>query len=566
MRRLSWCAAAAVALIPTAASAESPAEVDLRVRAEPAAEVSGLGMRRDVASITTSALPMAANVIVPVAAETSASASASADTGYKAIPSSWRDVQERVIFKVNVGFGLDSAPTSGDFHKSGFRPDDLVIDGENFVDSRQYLLGDAVLGSRGVLLPSLNTYFLSRYHYDTEGAAGFTGLHNVYDGRDGQDIDVHAAYAEIDGYGEEGTLVNKLFLRAGRQFRLGGARYVSNFDGVTAGYDGDGVAVSGFFGQRVALYFEEDDPGTVMGAGVKIDGKDMFDVPVDAAIDYFNFDGERQYIELSGRYVLEGPGTRLYLKTRLSDNGDIAEESGLGLGRISLRVRHPIGHKYYVTADVEQIFAREAAYDFLSPVGADVVNVGEQVGLGFEPPQDALRFSARVMAILTKDLEAFGFLRANIASDDSVSSFDNSYQEVGLAVQALLGRNARVGGQYKLRATSLNDSAQGAGSLFEDTTGAGAEKFHELSAEFRYSMGYRKMTAAAGAYLRAYDFATPYATSTGDARAGGRVDVDYWLKKTARFKVAGEMAQSSPTFASDLGTVTSVRLIAETVF
>jgi hypothetical protein len=482
-----------------------------------------------------------------------------AAVGYTAVPTSWRDVQERVIFKLNVGYGLDSGAASGGFGKNGIDPSQVTdAQGNAFTEQRQYLLGDAVLGSRGVLLPSLNTYFLSRFSFDTEGASAFAAMNNVYDSRDGRALLISAGYAEIEHYGDEGTALHKLFVRAGRQYRYGTARFITNFDGVTAGYDDDGYEVSGFVGQRVSLFFD-DDREVLGGLGLKLRGKELANVPVDVAVDYLSVGGDQQFVEANARGKVAQAD--LSLSVRGVDVGD-----GFGLGRAGVRARRAIGRRLYVVAEAERIFEGEVAYDFVSPVGGDVINVSDEVRLGLEPRRDATRLTATVMAMLTRDIEAYGFARQNLAADDSTSAFETSWTELGGAVRAALGPKTRVGGQYKLRARSLDDGANDMGTDFFDTSGTGVTAFHELSGEARYSVGYRKATAAAGAYVRIYDIQSPYAEVSTDARSGARFDVDYWLNKTSRVKAAGEIAQPSPTFANEIGTLMSVRLLLETVF
>ena len=530
--------------------------VDLRVRDEPKRPVTALHMR---------AVDEAADVATATAS-TDAAAEVELTGGYTAIPTTWRDVQERVIFKVNVGYELDDGPASGDIHKGGVAPGDVRTgDGEALEETRQYLLGDAVFGSRGVLMPSLNTYFLSQYAIAAEGDTSFATLNSVYDQEGGRALLVHAGYAELDGWGEQGPL-SKVFVRAGRQFRYGASMFVTNFDGVSAGYDDRGYEVTGFVGRRVSLYFE-DDPGVLGGGGVTLRGQDLVGVPVDVALDYLNFEGDRQYIELSGRYKHQPTGLKLYLLSRVVDNGDLAEEQGMGLGRVGLRARYPVSRRILVTGDVEYVTAHEVAYDFLAPSRADVVDVvdaGQAAALGFDPPQDALRVGAMVMAMLGRDVEAFAFGRANLPSDESQSAFDTPYEELGVAAQAGLGRALRINGQYKLRVHQLSDG--GAGDPFFDASSAGVSQFHELACELRYSLGYRKATATAGAYVRVYDFQTPYAEVDNDSRAGGRLDFDYWLSRALRVKAAGEVAQPSPTFFSDVGMLASVRVLMEAAF
>ncbi len=506
------------------------------------------------------------------------------DTSYRAVPNDWRDAQERVIFKVNLAYGLDSGATSGEAGKNGFEPD-AVTDprGNAFDDRRQYLLGDAVLGTRGVLLPSMDTYFLSRYAFATNGASQFAALSSVYDQRDGRALLVRSAYAEIDDRNDDETLLGRMFVRAGRQFRYGSATFITNFDGISGGYDAPAFEASAFFGRRVSLFFE-DDPGLLGGASIKVRGKDALNIPVDLAIDYLFFDGGgpadsaledaainlgRQYVELSARGQVGK--TRLYIRGRLVDNGDLrtdenGEAEGFGLGRASLQARQPLGSKFLLVADVHQKFAREAAYDYISPAATDVLSVAESIGIGLDAPSDSTLLGLRASYMMSRALELYGFGRANLVSEDSTSGFNNSWQEGGAAVSHRAGRKLWSTVQYKFRFTNLDDEAGGVGSEFANTAGAGVRQFHEISADARYSAGYRKTTVAAGVYYRVDDLESPYALVEDDGRGGLRADADHWISKFLRAKLAGELAQASSVFAPELGTLFSVRLMMEAQF
>lgn len=333
----------AIALVCAGSLAHADPAPDLRVKSPPVVSPTNLMMRAQPA-----APPIAGPAVSSVGAGAEVSADAtSGATVYKPLPTDIRDIEERVIFKLNVGYGVDSAPTSGDPLRSGFVPDDVTDpDGNALADQRQYLLGDAVLGTRGVLLSSMHTYFLSQFQIDADGASRYASLNNVYDERDGRALLVYAGYAEINDVANPDTVLGKVFLRAGRQFRYGNAMFITNFDGVTAGYDSGGVEVSGFFGRRVSLFFG-DDPGLLGGAGLKLRLQELANIPVDLAVDYLFFDGGgpadetidvsdqslgRQYVELSARAKLAG--WRTYARARLADNGDLRlDENGEEIGR-----------------------------------------------------------------------------------------------------------------------------------------------------------------------------------------------------------------------------------------
>ena len=541
-----------------ATQGKTSSTLDLRVKELPQGDLSSLKMR------------VAAAEEEPKAdAEVSAAPTPTrqSKSNLSAIPTDFRDIQERVIFKVNVGYNLESSLQNGDVGRHGFNPEDQIdANGNGYVANRNYLMGDAVLGSNGVLLPSMNTYFLSRFGVDVvEGASEFTTLNRVYDAPLGENVLVRSAYAELDGVGG----MDEIFVRAGRQFRYGSSRFLTNFDGVSAAYDHKAVEVNGFFGQRVSSFFE-DDPGIVAGGGIKLRGEELVDYPVDWYIDFLRFDSGNddleatQFIETKAKaQVMDG--TRVYLRGRLIDDGE-----ELGVGRVGGQVRHSFNDDLLTILDVEKNFAREVVFDYFGNQSVDVANVievGQDLGLAMLNPQNSTLISARANYMVNKTVETYGFFRSRLVKNaDESDGFSRPFNEFGAAISALIGQRLSAGTQYKLRIHDLDENGNVEGTAFDDTTGTGTKQFHEVSANARYNFGKKKAAAGIGGYFRLYDFETPYATVELDGRAGGRVDVEYWPSKIMRLMANGEVAQPSQTFYADIDTLVSFRLMAEAQF
>ncbi len=561
---------------PASALADEAQAPDLQIKSIPTS-VTTLAIERPAAA--AAAPVVAAPPIILIGVEDSA---ADVSTSYRPVPESWRDVQERVMFRLNVGYGFDSGAASGDVGKSGFAPDTITDpNGNEFTETRNYFLGDATVGSRGILLPSLNTYFLSQYRFDLDGASQFASLNNVYDSEGGRALLVHAAYAEIEGADVIG--LPGLHIRGGRQFRYGSAMFVTKFDGISAAYDDPGFEVSGFFGRRASVFFG-DDPGLVGGAGAQVRLEELAGVPVDLGVDYLFFDGgaevdldgdgesedlARSYVELRGRYT-PSEKLRFIARGRLASNGDHlhdgeVENDGMALARLGLNVRAQMTPKIAAIADVDQSFAGEVSYDYINPNPVDVVNVAEQLGIGLDAPVDETRVGARLSAVVSPGLELYGFARANIVSE-STSGFFRNWQEGGAAISRRLGGAATLTGQYKLRLTDLDDEANAVGTAFADTSGSGVSSFHEIAGELWYVVPQWKLRAAGGGYFRVYNLQSPYAEVEQDGRAGMRVEADYGLNRHARLKLAAEGAQPSPTFASELSMLVSIRGLMEVLF
>ncbi len=561
-RRLAWLAIGLGAW-PALAQATEPAAPDLTVRSVPAGQrTPSLRIRK--------AQPPARPPARPVAQATPPAGNGPGATSIAAVPEgdgnpqarSWRDAEERIVFKVNAGFALDASPASGDAMRNGVVPadeaGDLATGARRLRTSNSYLLGDAVLGSRGLPRSSLNTYFSSQFRLGFEGASDYATRNDVWDSQNDADLLIQSAYGEVDDWGQPGDALHPLFLRAGRQFHYGSALFATQFDGLQLAWEQPDWEIGGFAGRRVALY-QGDDPGIVAGASARVRLERMVGWPVALAFDAMSFDEDRTYLEAAARVKLGE--ARVTLTARALDNGD---GDGFGVGRLSGRARMPWGKKLLLQADGDIILSHEVAYDYLSPQPVDVVNLSSSgIALALPEPGDNLRVGGGVLYTLAEGLEAYGFGRANLA--DAVG-FDSTWIELGGALEAVLRSGLSAGAQFKLRAHVLDEATNAAGEPAENMTGSGVIGFKEAAAELRYRPGYHTYGFAAGGWLRSYDLTGPYVEITGDVRVGGRVDADYWIEKHARVRVIAEVAQPSPAQDPDLDTQFSVRFIGEASF
>src|SRR5207245_288252 len=167
-------------------------------------------------------------------------------------------------YRLNVGYGTDAAHLTGSAAATGF----AVPKNPPLQTLRTYLFGDATVGARGLPTASLDTYFAAAYIYDFLGfdpGKDATPFATAYDADHGRALLVRSAYAEYDAAQAGGAPV---WLRAGRQFRMGAG--IAHFDGVSLGWEGPPAEVSGFVGQRVALWSDERT-GLVGGGAVRAD-------------------------------------------------------------------------------------------------------------------------------------------------------------------------------------------------------------------------------------------------------------------------------------------------------
>ena len=514
-------------------------------------------------------------------------------TTFTPIPKSARDWQERVTLKVRAGVELDGASASGETLRGGASLPD------GFGASRSWIVGDAIVGVRDILTPSLGAYFLSSFQLDaSDTLASRTTFVRPYDADDAYAIAIKAGYAE---WGREDRRPQKLWLRGGRQFRLDGGALFAYFDGATVGYRDKGIEVSAFGGQRVALYVDTPK-GVLFGATAALDLERMRDIPARVAIDYMGLaiDGlgvmedvssfTRQLLSVTGSYQID-KRMKLDVRARLvdaqrDDNADGASD-GFALGRVGARFRMERS-KLIVLADLEHRDGGDLAYDLAAPGAVDVASVARQLGVGLAAPVAATTVGVQV-DYRRKDTELLLFARAERPDDVAeVTTVDQrGWVETGVALAGSpLGHRARgmyATAQYKLRryddmascttvetpscmSPGSNERNDQAGSQFADSSTSGLAQMHEVAVDATLRSqrtGPRRWRFQLGAFYRIYDFGSPYADVVDEGRGGGRADLQYWFSRDLRVEAAAEVAEPSPVLARELGVMSAVRAAME---
>ncbi|HET7503914.1 MAG TPA: hypothetical protein VFK02_22990 [Kofleriaceae bacterium] len=483
-------------------------------------------------------------------------------TGFSPLPSSIRDLSDRVVFRLQAGVDLENAPATGDTLRGG------AALPSGFADSRSWIVGDAMVGARGIVLPSLGGYFLSSFQFDAgDSLATRTAVIAPGDATD-QRIAIKAGYVE---WGNDDRHPQSLWLRGGRQFRLDGGALFAYFDGVTVGYRTPGVSASAFAGQRVVLYVDSE-AGVLFGGTAAVDLQALRGMPIRLALDYMGLAIDqpvemattagatesqlRQLIAVSGSYE---PSARLRadLRARVVDG----DGSGLTLGRVGGRVKLLASEHVMVIGDVEQRQGGDLAYDLAAPSAVDVVDVARKLGVGLGPPIDALTVGAQV-DLRYRDTEVLAFGRAELPESTPTSVDQQGWVEGGAAISGQLLKGAWLTGQYTGRQYMREDGANLEGSGFDDTAGSGLDRLHELAVDATLrsqGRGGARWRVGLGGFYRIYNQVTPYRVTNNDGRGGGRADVAYWFTQLLRVDVAAEIAQSSPILAREIGTMSSVR-------
>jgi hypothetical protein len=555
-----------VALTAVALPMLAHAAPDLQLHREPAS----LRMRPRGHKASTPAAERVANsgAARTAAASGTDGAGASADvpvalTAFSPLPRSTRELAERVTFRLRAGVELESAPASGDALRGG------AALPSGFAGSRPWIVGDAMVGARDLVLPSLGGYLLSSFQFDASDSAATRSALVAPVDASGQRIAIKAGYVE---WGNDDRHPQKLWLRGGRQFRLDAGALFAYFDGVTAGYRTPGVELSGFAGQRVVLYVDSE-PGVTFGGTAAVDLQALRGTPVRLAVDYMGlairqpatsggaasdaFDTQlRQLISLSGSYE-PSRKLRAELRARVVDG----DGGGLALGRVGGRVKLSPSDRVMVIADVEQRQGGDLAYDLAAPAAVDVVDVARKLGVGLAAPIDAVTVGGR-LDLRSKDAELLVFSRAELPESTPTTVDQQGWYEVGAALAGQAFAGAWLTAQYTGRQYLREKAANMAGASFDDTAGAGLDRLHELAVDAtlrRQTRGGARWRVGAGGFYRIYDLVTPYRTANSDGRGGGRVELSWWFTQMFHAEVAAEVAQSSPVLAREIGMMSSVR-------
>ena len=471
---------------------------------------------------------------------------------FEALPTTTRDLAERVIVRVRAGYELDGAPASGQPLVGG---DALPA---RFSGYRPWILGEAVVGARDILLPSMGAYLLSSFQLDAGNSLpARTALVVPGDATD-QRVAIKAGYAE---YGTEDKDPDQhLWLRAGRQYRLDAGAMFAYFDGATIGWKEPAWNVSAFAGSRVALYVDTPT-GIEAGATAQVDLQKLRGIPLEVAADVMSLAIDHQLrslIALSASSDLSR-AAHLDMRARAIDGG-----TGLGFGRLEARLRWTPTRELLVIGDAEQRSGGDVAYDLAAPSAVDVVEVAQRLGVGLAAPTNATVLGARAdYHEPTYELLAFG--RVQIAEGTTTSVDQQGWAELGGAYATLV-RGMWTTAQYTLRQYFLDDTANMAGSPFGDTAGSGISRLHELALDTTYrgpAARGRRWRIGGGLFYRLYDVQSPYVQISNDGRAGGRVHVQWWLSRELHAELAGDIAQADPALQRELGALTSIRAAVE---
>lgn len=477
-------------------------------------------------------------------------------------------LEERLTFRFNLGFGIDAGPLdcTGDVCTSP--PSGITAEGFDkfyYTKLRTYGFGDAVIGTRGLGAPSLNSYFAASFRFDQSNLRS-TAVPSIHDASSVDPILVRSGYVETDGFFDHPRL-RPIYVRAGRQFRYGPA--VAHFDGVTFGYDSRALSIGFFTGTRVSLYgFEPGllaQRGLISGVDARFDVYELKRVPLVVSGAMLLFDDE---VNFEGGLALKWSRDAV-VRASMRILGD-----ELTSQRLAIRTR--LSRTTTVSAELENQSENDWPYDLLLSRSAatytDATDTRRYLDFGFQLPR--VHLALRAGTVLLDNIDVL--LRLGGAFDRT-ADFDtgdrSGFLEAGAAFEVRLRRALGLGASVLARGFGRDDPMP-----FDDTTmpdelpsqiGAiGERSFIELGSSLRFEPGRKSFSTAAEVYGRVYDRQSPYIARADELefRSGGRFSVDGWASENLRMRLEYDVAFPPTYLAPELRTIQSLRVIAEGSF
>jgi len=473
-------------------------------------------------------------------------------------------LRDKVIFRMNLGFGLDGAQPSGQPLRSGATLDRT----DNYAQLRIYGFGDAVIGTKGLGAPSLNSYFASQFRFDKKTNRPSSGVPSVYDSLGERNVLVRSGYAEVDGMFKH-KLLKPLFLKAGRQYRYGPA--VAHFDGVSVGWQNAAATVSFFGGRRVSLYtFDQsefiENGGLIAGNKLRIDMFQLKEVPlvIDGSTflydDTVHFDGGITF--RWSKEVLMGLSFRIL---------------GNNFARQRLQLRARVSKTSTIKFDIENRSADDWTYDMIvQDPEHDTTDSRRWLSLGKPLPRLYLNLRAGTVWLKNFDLlfRAGAAIETRDSQIDQPSAFSANYVDIGGAFEARIRRAVAIGASLLVRQFSrekamITSVTDGPDDLPDHSGYLGERSFYEGGVTVRFSRATGSFSATSELYQRSYRPSSPFESEfVGgvERHFGGRFSIFGYVDKRLRLRAEYDTAFAPNVEAPELRGIKSLRLMMEGSF
>ncbi|WP_428263257.1 hypothetical protein [Haliangium sp.] len=490
-----------------------------------------------------------------------------------------RQLADRVVFRFNLGFGLDSGQLSGNRTLAGGE-----LDERNYEQLRIYGFGDAVIGARGLGPADVSFYAASHFRFDhripdLDDGQGrrATSVPSVHDNDKTGNLLVRSAYGEA-GRLFQHPLLAPIRVRAGRQYRYGPA--VTHFDGVSVDYRTPAVDLGGFVGAVADPYGQvAGNYGTaaryLAGLHARVNLFELRQVPV----------------VITGNTLRYRRSDHADVALALRWSRDISVRAGVRtrdrhFAREYLHVRARLSPVTLGVVELEHQNRGDWMYDLFSVTAptAQTDATDPRRYLALEPPRPRTYLTLRAGTVLLDNIDllarAAGAIEHDDNDEDADTTFASGYLEAGAALELRLQRTLAVGISGLVRVYARDDDtdrprSMGDGAMDgvaeplpgrDDEIGdIGETSFTEVGATARYSLGARIFSTQAEVYGRSYRRRPLYADldlSGAERRMGGRISAEGWAGERLRIKAEYDVT-SSLDIAPELRGLASLRVLVE---
>lgn len=563
-------------VVALCAVAEADAPI-LRITHEPPPR--HLRMRPRTAAATPAAAPDPAPA--PVATTTSNSTS-DVETV--------RDLRRPISVRFNLGYAVDGT----NLRSNPVTLNMKTVDPDQYARLRSYALGEGYFSSRGVLAPSLSTYFAG--HFQIARAATVTTPLSpdkpvpvgppIATWFEHSGVEPRAVWAEVKDFLGDRRLT-PVRLRAGEVYVYG--PWMLHMYGVLAGWEGKLLHATVYGGSRVPDYtnsgfFDRKDRAGIAGSSVSFDLRNLqIPIPFTIGLETLQFTAagsdDNNATSHSALQLDWRPRKDVALISRLRIlDGRLANEY------VQLRTRFK--QVTNLVFDFSHRHSRDWRWD-PSITTPDPLEAKRYLDLGPVLPQAIISGRAGTVIKENVDLLVRGAYAWDRYDDPNArSTYNPTYFELGSALEVRLRRTIGLGlnaltRQTERTATVTNEIPDVPNQIDplprQFSSDIGERGFTELGTTLRLSLGARRLSALVEIYGRRTRYALVYcdaqvtadcmsATDTGiktqDVRGGGRFTVDAWVGKQLRLFASYELS-SRLGFQRELTGFKSLKLMME---
>lgn len=569
-------------VVALGAVAHADAPIDLRIKHEPPPR--HLRMRVRTAAATSTTAPTQGQTPAPSTTTTSVSATSDGNM---------RDLRRPISVRFNLGYAVDGTSLTS----NPVNLNEQTVDPEEFSRLRSYALGEGYFSTRGVVTPSLSTYFAGQFQIarpstvttvlSPDKAVQVGAPVATWFERTG--VQPRAVWAEVKDFLPDRRLA-PVRLRAGEVYVYG--PWMLHMYGALVAWEGKLIRASLYGGSRVpdytnAGFFDRKDRAGIGGSSISADLRNLkVPIPFTIGLEQLRFTAtgadDNQGTNHNALQLDWRPRKDIALIGRARIlNGRLANE------HVQLRSRYK--QVTNLVFDFSHRHSRDWRWD-PSITTPDPLAAKRYLDLGPVLPQAIISGRAGTLIKENVDLLIRGAYAWDRYDDPTKrSTYVPTYFEVGSALEVRLRRTIGLGLSALTRQTdrtaTVSNEIPDVPNVIDPlpaqfSSDLGERGFTELGSSLRLSLGARRLSALVEVYGRRTRYSLIYcdaqvttscmsADDTGlrteDTRGGGRFTVDAWVGSQLRLFASYELS-SRLDFQREITGFKSLRLMMEGVY